>query len=65
MQISRQAQRHDDLQPLQRILQVAEFADPFEPIAARDLDLLGSTFCCASSTALPRSRPRTLNLIGM
>ena len=60
-----QAQRHDDRQPLQRVLQIAELADPFQPVAARQRAPARATLCCASSTALPRSRPRTLNLIGM
>ena len=38
------------------------FAFPVDVVAARELDL-GVTFAMASSTALPRSRPRTLYLM--
>ena len=40
-QDQRDGDRHGDRQPLQRVLEVAELADPFDAIAARDLDLLG------------------------
>ncbi len=61
----RQAQRHDNRQALDRVLQFAELADPFEAVAGRQPHLLARSCCCASCTAPPRSRPRTLNLIGM
>ena len=35
------AERHDDGEPLQRFLQIAELADPFQAVAAGQLHLLG------------------------
>ena len=50
-QISSEAERHHDRQPLQRVLQVAEFADPFEPVAA-------AAACTCSATLLLRLEHR-------
>ena len=49
----READRHHDRQPLDGVLQIAEFADPFDPRSRRQLHL-----GCDLAPALPGSRCR-------
>ena len=60
----REAERHHDLEPRDRVLQVAELADPFQPRSRPATSPARRPCVCASWIALPRSRSRTLNLIG-
>ena len=63
-QDQQQRDRDHHRQPLFCFLQIVELARPLDMIAVWQLDCL-ATRCRASSTVEPRSRPRTLNLIGM
>ena len=58
-----QSDRQHEHQPFRRPFLAFVFAGPVQVISGGQLHLLALTFFMASSTVLPRSRPRTLYLI--
>jgi hypothetical protein len=58
-----QADRHHHFQPLHGIVEIGQFARPFQAVAGAGA--FWAMRAWASATALPRSRLRTENLIGI